>query len=106
MSSSVRRLNSVRDASLRMQAAEQDLGIALGRELIAADALRDGRLVRLSTLVLVDNNADCYWLVHPPEHKDWPPLVAQREWLQDELARLKAHLSGTAPGLAAPSQSG
>lgn len=92
------------DAGLMMQAAEQDLGIALGRELIAADALRDGRLVRLSSLALTDSNSDSYWLVHPPELKDWPPLVALRQWLQDELARSKAHLNGALPALPRPAK--
>ncbi|HYT96657.1 MAG TPA: LysR substrate-binding domain-containing protein, partial [Casimicrobiaceae bacterium] len=38
------------DAGLMFQAAEQNLGLAIGRELLAADALFDGRLVRLSDL--------------------------------------------------------
>lgn len=40
------------DMGMMVQAAEQGLGVALSRQLVAADALRDGRLVRLSPLVL------------------------------------------------------
>lgn len=75
------------DSGLMLQAAEQDLGIALARELLAADALRDGRLVRLSPLALPDEQADMYWLAFPPALHDWPPLCAFRDWLLDELAR-------------------
>lgn len=78
---------SFNDASLMLQAAEQDLGIALGREVLAADALRQGRLVRLSPLSVPDDMVDAYWLAHPPELADWPPLGALRAWLRSELAR-------------------
>ena len=78
------------DAGLMLQATEQGLGLALARELFAADALRDGRLVRLSPLALPDDNAYAFWLVYPPALTDWPPLVALREWLKDELARSQA----------------
>ncbi len=78
------------DAGLMLQAAEQGLGLALARELLAADALRDGRLVRLSPLALPDDEAYAFWLVYPPTLADWPPLVALRAWLKDELARSQA----------------
>ena len=73
------------DAGLMLQAAEQDLGITLARELLAADALQEGRLVRLSPLALPDEEAEVYWFVHPPALRDWPPLVALLAWLRDEL---------------------
>ena len=87
------------DAGLMLQAAEQDLGVALARELLAADALRAGRLVRLSPLALPDRAGATYWFVHPPELADWPPLVALREWLLEEMALSRAAL---APPLAQP----
>lgn len=80
------------DAGLMLQAAEQDIGISLGRELLAADALRDGRLVRLSPLALPDETALAYWLAYPRELADWPPLAALREWLHEELAESAAAL--------------
>jgi LysR family glycine cleavage system transcriptional activator len=74
------------DAGLMLQAAEQGIGVALGRELFAADALREGRLVRLSPLALADESVYTFWLVYPPERADWPPLTALRDWLQAELS--------------------
>ena len=41
------------DAGLMLQAAEQNLGLALTREILAADALGDGRLVQLSPVSIV-----------------------------------------------------
>ena len=84
------------DAGLMLQAAESDLGIALARELLAADALRAGRLVRVSPLeldTLASESASTYWFVHPPELADWPPLVALRDWLADEMALSREALS-------------
>jgi LysR family transcriptional regulator, glycine cleavage system transcriptional activator len=92
------------DAGLMLQASEQDLGLALARELLAADALRDGRLVRLSPLALPDDEAYAYWLVYPPALRDWPPLVALRQWLNDELAQSQAMIAvpvGARPSAAA-----
>ncbi len=75
------------DAGMQLQAAEQGLGISLSRELLAADALREGRLVRLSPTALKNDGSDAFWLVHPPELADWPALLALRDWLLDELKR-------------------
>jgi LysR family glycine cleavage system transcriptional activator len=73
------------DAGLMLQAAEQDLGLALSRELLAADALGDGRLARLTALSIAYEPAHAYHLVYPPSVRDWPPLAALRQWLRDEL---------------------
>jgi len=73
------------DAGLLLQAAEQNLGLALCRELLAADALRDGRLVKLSPISITYEHAHPYHLVYPPVLREWPPLVALRQWLRDEL---------------------
>ena len=89
------------DAGLMLQAAEQDLGVALVRELLAADALRTGRLVRLSPRALQAPEAATYWFVHPPELADWPPLVALHQWLQDEMAAARGLLHTTATAAAA-----
>jgi LysR family glycine cleavage system transcriptional activator len=74
------------DAGLMLQAAEHDLGIALARELLAADALQDGRLVRLSPTAMDVGAYGNVWFVHAPELADWPPLQALRAWLHDEMA--------------------
>jgi LysR family transcriptional regulator, glycine cleavage system transcriptional activator len=73
------------DAGLMLQAAEQDLGLALSRELLAADALRDGRLVKLSPLAVTHEMAQPYHLVYPPTLREWPPLISLRTWLREEL---------------------
>ena len=84
------------DAGLMLQAAEQDLGIALARELLAADAVHAGRLVRMSPLALDDRAGATYWFVHPPSLADWPPLVALRAWLRDEMAVARAEIAAAA----------
>ncbi len=73
------------DSGLMLQAAEQNLGLALSRELLAADALHDGRLVKLTPLTVTYEPAHAYHLVYPPSVRDWPPLAALRQWLRDEL---------------------
>ncbi|MGN6829412.1 LysR substrate-binding domain-containing protein [Paucibacter sp. M5-1] len=75
------------DAGLMLQAAEQDLGLAISREILAMDALREGKLVRLSPLAIHYVHAKPYHLTYPPALKTWPPLLALRDWLQEELHR-------------------
>jgi LysR family transcriptional regulator, glycine cleavage system transcriptional activator len=89
---------SFNDAGLMLQAAEQNLGLALAREILAADALRDGRLVRLSSTAMRHEEAHTYWLAFPPELRDWPPLIALRQWLLDELAASQRELDETTAG--------
>ncbi|OYU83945.1 MAG: LysR family transcriptional regulator [Burkholderiales bacterium PBB5] len=84
------------DAGLMLQAVEQGLGLALVRTLLAADGLRDGSLVQLSPQALAGEDNDTYWLVYPPAQADWPPLVALRQWLADELARSAQDLAAVA----------
>jgi LysR family glycine cleavage system transcriptional activator len=55
--------------------------------LLAADALCDGRLVRLSPISIMHAEALPYHLVYPPGLRDWPPLALFRRWLYDELER-------------------
>jgi LysR family glycine cleavage system transcriptional activator len=88
---------SFNDAGLMLQAAEQSLGLALANELLAADALHDGRLVRLSPLSITHEHAYPYYLVYPPSLRDWPPLAALRRWLHDELDLSRKSLYPTLP---------
>ncbi|MGE0797001.1 MAG: LysR substrate-binding domain-containing protein [Lautropia sp.] len=74
------------DAALMLQAVEQGLGLAMVREVLAADALRAGRLARVSSLTLEAEDATKYFVAYPPALRDWPPLVALRAWLRDEVA--------------------
>ena len=85
------------DAGLMLQAAEQGMGLALARELFAADAVRSGQLVRLSPLALADDDEQAFWLVYPPTLAAWAPLVALRVWLKDELARSQAAMDEAPP---------
>jgi LysR family glycine cleavage system transcriptional activator len=73
------------DAGMMLQAAEQGLGITLGRELLAADALCAGRLVQISPMSVQYEQAQTYHLVYPPSLREWAPLVALKQWLRDEL---------------------
>lgn len=75
------------DFGMMLQAAEQDLGLALVRELLAADAIATGRLVRLSPLEIAYEQAQTYHLVYPPSLRDWPPLLSLRAFLQEEFDR-------------------
>jgi LysR family glycine cleavage system transcriptional activator len=81
----VRTVAVFNDAGLMLQAAEQNLGLALARELLAADALCDGRLVRLSPISVTHEDAQPYHLVYPPSLGAWPPLASFRDWLRDEI---------------------
>jgi LysR family glycine cleavage system transcriptional activator len=84
---------SFNDVGLMLQAAEQGLGLAVVRELLAADALRDGRLERLFDASVVLDGVQPYSFVFPPALKDWAPLIALRAWVREEfdasLATLK-----------------
>jgi hypothetical protein len=73
------------DAGLMLQAAEQNIGISLSREVLAADALRERRLFRLSSLALHEERVDAYWLVYPPALHDWRPLASLRRWLHEQI---------------------
>ena len=84
---------SFNDAGLMLQATEQGLGLALARELLAADALRDGRLERVSAETLQGEGFDTFWFVYPPSLADWPPLRQLLAWLREELAQSTRELA-------------
>ena len=73
------------DVGHMLQATEQNLGLAMCRELLAADALRSGTLVRLSPLAIPYEQAYPYKIVYPAVLRAWPPLAALRTWLHDEI---------------------
>jgi LysR family glycine cleavage system transcriptional activator len=85
------------DAGLMLQATEQDLGLALSREILAADALADGRLARVSELSIAYEPTRTYHLVYPTSVRDWPPLTALRQWLRDELELSRRALDSRSP---------
>ena len=86
-----------------LQATEQGLGLAVVRELLAADALRDGRLARLFDVSLILDRVQPYSLVYPPALKNWPPLIALRDWVRHEFeCSLSASRAGRGARLARP----
>jgi LysR family glycine cleavage system transcriptional activator len=89
---------SFNDAGMMLQAAEQGLGITLGRELLAADALCAGRLVQVSPVSVHYEQAQTYHLVYRPSLRDWGPLVALKQWLRDELEMSRRGLVTPDPG--------
>ncbi len=82
------------DAGLLLQAAEQGMGIGLTRELLAADALMDGRLVRVAPRQAVQQEPQRYQIVYPPALRELPALVDFIAWLRDEMACSRAELDG------------
>jgi LysR family glycine cleavage system transcriptional activator len=80
------------DAGLMLQACEMNLGLSLSRELLAADALQEGRLVRLHARTMEAQSSDAYYLVYPPGLRDWPPLHALLQWLHAEIDRARQGL--------------
>ncbi|SDD05874.1 LysR family transcriptional regulator, glycine cleavage system transcriptional activator [Massilia sp. PDC64] len=73
------------DLSLMLQAAEQGLGLALTDDVLAADALRAGRLMRLFDVAFESAAASSHRLVYPAVLQDWPAIHALRAWLRAEF---------------------
>jgi len=89
---------SFNDVGLMLQASEQGLGLAVARELLAADALRDGRLARLFDVSLILDRVQPYSLVYPPALRNWPPLIALRDWVRQEFEGSLRQLHAPAAG--------
>jgi LysR family glycine cleavage system transcriptional activator len=87
---------SFNDAALLGQAAEQGMGVALTRELFAADALLDGRLVRVSAQAIDEDASRDYQIVYPAPLRDDPAVRAFCDWLHAEIAALRQRLTETA----------
>lgn len=83
------------DAALLLQAAEQGMGLALVRELLAADALLDGRLVRVAPQT-VDLDSRQFQIVYPQALRNDPAVRAFCDWLHAEIGALQQQLRETA----------
>lgn len=81
------------DAALLGQAAEQGMGVALTRALFAADALLDGRLVRLSPRYVDEDTSRDYQVAYPEALRDDPAVRAFCDWLHAEVAALHQQLN-------------
>jgi LysR family glycine cleavage system transcriptional activator len=79
------------EAGLALDAAEQGMGFALGDDIVTADALAEGRLVRPFSAVLPGWS---YYVVHPAYRAETEAAAAFRRWLVDEAAAM--------PGLTGP----
>lgn len=86
---------SFADSGLMLQAAEQDIGLVLARGVYIVDSLRDGRLMRLSDVKLPLPRPQSFFFVYPPGLKDWPPLRALSNWLQQEILESERLLAET-----------
>jgi len=80
------------DAALLILAAEQGMGVALTRELFAADALLDGRLVRVSARATDDDTTRDYQVVYPEALRGDPAVRAFCDWLHAEVAAVQQRL--------------
>ena len=69
-----------------IQAAIAGLGFAVLPTFFIEEELADGRLVRPFPHLPVKSER-AYWLVWPPEKREYPPLVAFREWIRGEVER-------------------
>ena len=84
-----------RIAGVLLQAAEQGMGVALARELIAGDALLDGRLVRVAAQALDLDAGRDYHVVYPEGLRGDPAVRAFCDWLHAEVAALQQRLRET-----------
>lgn len=90
---------SFNDAGVLLQAGEQAMGVALAREVLAADALLDGRLVRVHVHTVDLDATRGYQIVYPEALRNDPAVRAFCDWLHAEIAALQQRLNETrAPG--------
>jgi LysR family glycine cleavage system transcriptional activator len=93
-----RRLPGIRvdDSNLALQAAERGQGVLLGRSVLVADALADGRLQRLTRLGVASDFA--YHLAWPRRRELSPAAMAFRDWLLRNAAKWCSPGKRSAPG--------
>lgn len=71
-------------SNLMLQAAIDGLGVALTHQVLVADDLRAGRLVRPFDLAVPTDFS--VYLVAPKATEERPKIAAFRKWLMDEIA--------------------
>ncbi len=74
---------SFSSADHAVDAAEEGVGVLLGQELIVADDLRKGRLMKLFDIRTTTERA--MYFVCPPGHENIPKIRAFRQWLREEV---------------------
>lgn len=73
-----------------LQAAANDEGMALGRGLLVADPISQGRLVKPFSIQIMSQYA--YYLVFPKELMEQPWVLSFRDWLIDEVVKTPKNL--------------
>lgn len=81
------RVLKINNSAAVLQAAMDGSGIALARSIMAHDDLIAGRLVRLLPHIRHESRL-AYHVVYRPEQSRLPQLVAFRDWLLEESARM------------------
>jgi len=76
------------DASHMLQATAEGQGIALARQSLLGNDVRNGVLVRLFDVAVPSPRK--FYLVYPPRMANSPKLAQFRGWLQDEIAAERA----------------
>jgi LysR family glycine cleavage system transcriptional activator len=76
------------DSSHMVQAAAEGQGIALARQSLLGNDVRNGVLVRLFDVALPA--AKRFYLVYPPRTANSPKLVLFRRWIHEEIAAEQA----------------
>jgi LysR family glycine cleavage system transcriptional activator len=71
------------EAGLMLQAAADGQGVALGRLMLSADDLAQGRLIRPFDIEIPNDYS--YWLVYPRISSERPDVAAFRAWLLSEV---------------------
>ncbi len=66
-----------------LQAAIAELGVALVPKLLVKEEVASGELVELFDQSIIDSKA--YFLAYPRERANYPPLVAFRDWLLEQI---------------------
>lgn len=82
-------------SNMVLQAAVQGQGVALGRSVLAADDLVQGRLIRPFKLSLPSQQA--YYVVYPRRRVGNPRIDAFRSWLVDAAAALEKAAASSGP---------
>lgn len=80
-----------------LQAAIDGQGVALVMEVLIADDVAAGRLVKPFESPDPDRPRFCYWIVVPPAKMKLPRVRAFRDWLLDEMARSREEQGDDAP---------
>lgn len=77
----------INNSAAVLQLAKDGLGIALARSVIAQDDIRTGSLIRLFPEIECRSKLD-YYVVYREEYRNEPKLVAFRNWLIQEVAKI------------------